>query len=877
MKLKYVSICLLLAVLILIFSSIASAEVRIGKVSHEIETEYGIGNNIKGWINISLKDEPAKSLFETSEGDSITLIELLELSPDYDYNCTPVDCESAYSGSNGETTKTFSLEPGKSKIIGLKLAGSISEISSIKFNVTSDALPSCTNQLKIDFFNDNKTDFKNNKSLGSASSICANKQYGCFIPGSENGEFDIITNENDYRYCQRMRLPESAGFKLGAWVKKISGSKNLKMSLYSEEEEEIDTECTLPEASGTGGEIFCELNYTTSKRADYYVCIHSSSGDGQYQIRGEGDPAIKCGFYGDPAEYAEDETAAYQIFAIGKGFDAFGKMEINNAFQDGSSLNEIISDYIFTKYNGDCSAGCIIPINFSSGKTQTINISNLALRYEKRGVGLITSNQFYDIVESNVKVSSKFQKLQLDKANFSVPSSIGDEDFELSLDGERIFLEEISVEKVSKIDYLSPTMTSAAIPTEFRVNVSAQGTNVTQYDWAFGDGENTTTAVNKITHTYNEIGTYELKVTVTHSNLLTTSRIFSIIVGSPKDAVNATLKRKLDDLSRAKAQIKSLTSVYQTALENAINFTASEDKITELQRAYIEAASDDDYITIMNDLMELKIPKSIIVSKSAVSISFYSRGENIDLATLKEISGSSVNYSQNEDEYINAILDWDNKNLNVKMDYKEFSSVLEHSSEPILNVFEFAITKKQDFEGDIYFLIPKSESLKFIGSYSEQEKNDFMYLKIPSSGKIVFSTSENVEFKDIPAVVSPSLTKLSVSRPTAQAEKSSWTKPIIIIFLILAIGLVVYLILQEWYKRKYETYLFKDRNKLFNLLTYINNSKNKGMSEGEIINNLKKVGWNSEQIKYAMKKYSGRRTGMMEIIPLDKIKLGKGQ
>ncbi len=47
-------------------------------------------------------------------------------------------------------------------------------------------------------------------------------------------------------------------------------------------------------------------------------------------------------------------------------------------------------------------------------------------------------------------------------------------------------------------------------------------------------------------------------------------------------------------------------------------------------------------------------------------------------------------------------------------------------------------------------------------------------------------------------------------------------------------------------------------------------SDTKGVNENDIHDKLKKVGWDSEQIKYSMKKYSGKRTGMLEI-PIDKL------
>ena len=88
--------------------------------------------------------------------------------------------------------------------------------------------------------------------------------------------------------------------------------------------------------------------------------------------------------------------------------------------------------------------------------------------------------------------------------------------------------------------------------------------------------------------------------------------------------------------------------------------------------------------------------------------------------------------------------------------------------------------------------------------------------------------------------------------------------------LVLFIGFIAYIILQEWYRRKYEDYLFKNRNSLYNLISYIEGVKKKGVKNEEISKQLKKSGWNSEQITYIMKKYAGERTGMFEI-PVNKI------
>jgi len=88
--------------------------------------------------------------------------------------------------------------------------------------------------------------------------------------------------------------------------------------------------------------------------------------------------------------------------------------------------------------------------------------------------------------------------------------------------------------------------------------------------------------------------------------------------------------------------------------------------------------------------------------------------------------------------------------------------------------------------------------------------------------------------------------------------------------ILLFAGIIAYIILQKWYKRRYEDYLFKNKNDLYNLLHYIEAQRKKGVHESEIHYKLKNSGWNSEQIKYATRKHSGLRTGMLEI-PIEKV------
>ena len=104
----------LILFLALAVSNYASASFSVGNASHSIEKKYAPNATITGWINISLNNEPANSLFNSNLGGSASLTSILDsnsFQKDLDYFCTPSDCMSDYapvSGSNGET-KEFSL------------------------------------------------------------------------------------------------------------------------------------------------------------------------------------------------------------------------------------------------------------------------------------------------------------------------------------------------------------------------------------------------------------------------------------------------------------------------------------------------------------------------------------------------------------------------------------------------------------------------------------------------------------------------------------------------------------------------------------------------------------------------------------------------
>ncbi len=870
---KDVIILIFIFGLILNFSFI-SASFEIGNLSHSIQETYGPSGNIKGWINISLKDEPANSLFEDEEDNSINLIDLLKtkINSGVDYNCNPLNCETDYSPTNPEKSKSFILDNGESSIYGFKLEGNITSINSVSFNIESDVSSSCNNQLKIDFFNNGKIDVANNKSLESPKCEGYTKKYGCFQE-KESYDFGEISPK---LYCQKIKLTESPGFWLGAWIRKdVEGTKKLTMELYSKSGRALK-KCELEEEIlDTGGEVFCEVNYSVVKSDDYYVCVYSDEGTGDYKIRGYLDYSNGCAFQENPTG-SNTGIAAYQIFAEGKRFAPIETLEISNSLpNEDKTIAEKVHEYLTNTYGivegyVDCSPECVVPIKFISGKNQDIVLNDLSIIYNKIGFSGAEENDFYELSSTSATIDAGFQKLYLDEGNFSVSDNFGEDIFSLSLGDEEILSQEISIEKIPEIKNLKPRITAAAYPTEFEVNVESEG-NITQYKWDFGDNNTKTTSTNKVTHTYESIKKYTLKVTAIDSNQRNSSRNFEIDVGSPVEIVNKLLKKMLEDLSNIKKQLEEFPLFSKENLKSILGIENLEEKLEEIQQANASAVSDEDNSAILTELLKLNVPESITTSLNADSISFYPKEENINLDILKGIGGGDYN-TNDEDEYMEAIFSWNQKNMETKINFEELSAQYENSEEPILKIFELDITKKNETSNP-YLIIKKMNNLTFKEDYSEREDSDYIYISLTDDQTtITFSTTEDISFIDLPVFISPAINELSILKEPNEKDKQLLKLAIfiLIIFLLIVIGIITYIILQEWYKKKYENYLFKNRNDLYNLISYIQSSKNKELKDKEIFDKLKKSGWKPEQINYVMKKYSGKRIGMPEI-PIGKI------
>ena len=294
-----------------------------GEPSHDIEKNYGSGDFLKGWINISLENENSGSEFKLN-GNTISLIELLNLNSldNTDYNCTPTDCKKDYSGSAGVVTKTRDINQ-QGVLIGLKLQGKITGINSFKFDVSSNAGKSCLTPLEI-IFPETSWSFNNY----SADFTCAQARGECFSSSTE--EINVDTKLR----CEKINLEKKSAYQIGAWIRKKNNA-NLTAGLYDLSLEKVE-DCKLPDALVSGGEVGCKINEVEA--GEYYICI-SANINSNYTMKYE-QTGDKCGFY-DAEQFTGEYVIDYDVFAKAAAYSEPGTFTFDNSkLGEDTSLEE---------------------------------------------------------------------------------------------------------------------------------------------------------------------------------------------------------------------------------------------------------------------------------------------------------------------------------------------------------------------------------------------------------------------------------------------------------------------------------------------------------------------------------------------------------
>jgi PKD repeat protein len=842
----------------MLFINLISASAAVGNATDGLVDAYGPGETIIGWINLSLANEPTNSIFSNLSDEKITLIALLKKASNsgLTYTCNPASCDSDYSINNKESSKRLDINAGGYKLIAFNLTGTVGVIYSFKFNLASNNLETQKFPLAVDILNDG--DYEWNAYSGTEN--FGEKNYGCLTNFDSTGESYISSTP----YCQRIALTKSPRVSIGAEVNAIEGA-NFTLSIEPADGSSSTQSCTGTTIKDGVQEVSCLPEGSLKTDGNYFVCISTKNrnDDNKYNMSYEV-TANPCGF---AAPFSGTYSYNFKIFAEQATYAPNINFTLNNTElkASGSSVKnaeQYIKDYVSRIYNNNCSNGCIIPIKIYAGISQNLIVNEASMNYQSSGLSIITTD-LYDAAETPAKISFPFQNLNIDEAGFTVPEKAGVYNISFYLDNTRILSKQINVGNIPSVNYVTPLIVAAKYPVLFRAGITA-GSNITRYKWDFSDGTVITSIVPEMNHTYTTVGNYPLKITTTDQTGRNYTKTFAVLVESASEAIPDLLAEAEIKISSIQTEISTLSPFEKISLKSIFDVDSASGNITRLKSYAQTATTEAQYEAILKDLIQLRIPDGIGVTLSAKGLTYYPKADYADLDGISSIFGETYDLTKQQ-LYKEAIAEWDLKNTNTVLDYSELSSIYSDYTEASVKTFDITISYTGTEEA--YAAIKDVEGIKFGADITVKKENGYNYIKLNNGNtEITFYATGDIDFSSLPMIISPALSKVTLGESVSEDKGTNkWAKFLIIVLIIVIVAAIIWVLLKIWYKKRYENYLFRNRNNLYNLVNYIKTSKEKGLSERDISAQLRKAGWNSEQVTYALKKYAGKETGMPEI------------
>lgn len=851
---------------VLSFCLIAFVSGSITIHSTEYKEDYFKGDLIDGLVNVTINDEIFDSLVKNNYGENISVKDFLNYNWG-EYYCEPSDCSEGYKSTSNSTSHLLSIQPNTPLYAGFYFKSSGfggDDISSISMNFSSSFSEGESVPLKIKFFEEldwSYSEFSNNYS---------SKKYGCYDPSIGTTGTAFISSSSSY--CEMIPLPETSSVRVGA-ITDNGDTKDLIMTIYPEEGGSYVGTCTYKPSQGQTNCTISSTQGNTFSEGKYQVCVSASSTT-NYKIYQESSGS-KCGFVYSIGP--ENSIKDYGIFAQ----NAYYK---NSSFFDKTDFNfneiaNVASDFIENKYNGNCSLGCFLPLKIE-GVSQNLNISTLALNIEVDG-----ESQSINLIHKFDRIPAVYDYkglLDLGFTGFKVNKSGV---YKIDFDGKNIFSKSVSLIPKPEITSMEPINPPAGVETTFFANVDYSGNkSKLKYEWDFGDGTIETTSTGNVSHKYSTLSNYTLELKVSVDNL-ESRKSFLIKTISPKEAVNSTLLEKRASLKNVKNSINNLPEFYRTKVETLIDFSSYEKELEVLEEARNAATADEEYVRIAEDLFKLEIPKKVY-SQKQLGNTLLDEEELIDpLPVIGVDSGSSESYIE---DYKKAIVSWQNSYIDYAIAKDVIYLEKQSGSEYLLTAYHLDIFSTDEERSGYLVIELNKDSIIFDQQINAISSGESTIIEFPIQGKLSFGFYY-AENKAASIFVSPKLSTLVIESAIDYScnynnfceEGETWKtcrsdcKPVKLSIILMIVGLVfvliLYILLQLWYKIMYEGHLFGDRKQLYNLLMFISNARVRGMQDSEIERQLKKQGWSSERVTYAIKKSLGKNTGMPEIIPFTRI------
>jgi hypothetical protein len=822
-----------------------------------------------------LSNEPSDSVirFSSSTGNisfSLSLLNFLKLNKNFNYNCIPLSCNSTHRTiGNSDISKSFVIN-SSGEIVGIKLItpAVVSSITNFSLKFSSDVSDSCSaSPLLIQFLEDyNKIEWQSSKSSGNFN--CNNNKYGFYDSGYAEVAPATISNSE---FCSKFSLGAFPEIKIGA---DISGTGLGGLAMRIEGiNNSLNGNCYL--SASASGEFSCVVNQSSLISSDYYVCIRKINGT-DYTIDYDKHNAV--GYW--QAEGLQNKYD-WKISAEPASFSAIGTIQLEKEI---SNLENEIFDYLQNSYGSsfDCTNGCILPLKLiSNSGNQNINVFDLSLKYFA-GPSQVTETGLFNLTLTPALINMPFAKVAINNSGVKTPLVSGIYNVSVFLNSIPISTNKIEVLSIPLIFNITPDSAPAALDTTFSALVS--GVNITSYTWNFGDNTNAVTNVSSVIHDYPAVGRYLLSLIVTNQFGNSNFNI-SVNVVSPKDYLNQTFVSLKIKIANLKSQISGFSDFLKNYITQNLKLTDYEIQLTSLEVNYNAAGNDSQrYIAIANSLKNISLYDSIKIDESS-SGTFIINRDSVNGPDISIVSGENESYSS--DKVKDSVFSWFTNSLIVNGDVKSYSLISEGQERPFVSYVSLRLKPKTNV-GVVYLIFNQiKDSVVLSNSLSGAYLGNVVGVPIDlSSGEknIEFIILGKTSLLDLPIYFTPKLSELNLNPIYAEcnfnriceSERNEDSnncrndckpvgKIVLWLFVILFIVFWIYIGLQEWYKRNYENYLFKDKNDLYNLTHFIGNAESENIRKEDIFSRLIAKSWHREQLVFAYNKYHGRRTGMWEI------------
>jgi len=512
-------------------------------------------------------------------------------------------------------------------------------------------------------------------------------------------------------------------------------------------------------------------------------------------------------------------------------------------------------------------------------------LSEPLIFYNSNGEGAIKTRDLFDLTTAASILTTGYKTLDISKLGAIIPSNKTKVVFDLFIGGTKILSKNISILDVPVIDYISTQKVPAGISTLYLVR--ATGSNISKYTWNFGDNTSVKeTTEPQIYYTYANVGNYNLKVEA-FNNFGNSSKSFTMTVVSPGAYIPSMINSTNSKINALKISLALFPQFVNDYFKNKLGLDNLLLQVSSLKAEYDNAGgSVTKYTTVASKLTNITVPDSAR-SIETQSIRFLVNKAIINLADVESLTGEKREAGTDE-QYKENIYAWSFYSLDTSIDeevYGIFYGDVLDSSITRLNV---KITPKEGAD-DVYMIInAKKSDIIFKDSALATQAKDLgastgiVLGSLSAKKEVEFLISGRFNVLDSPVYFTTKFSLLpkdfnpegcNYNRICEEGETASNCrndcKPVgltLLWFALLLLGfLVAYIILQEWYKRNYESYLFSNANDLFNLIHFIDNAEKQKLTRDDMYKKLEEKGWNAEQIEYAYKKYKGLRTGMWEI------------